>query len=95
MVRVTLVYVYGLETMAMRGKQEKVQVCGINYGSQKSGQVKNGLAGGGAEGRAGGGADGEAGGGAGGGADGGAGGGAGRGAWCETEFHEEAGEELK
>ena len=46
--RVTPAYVYGLETMAMRGKQEKAQVCRINYGSEKSGQVKNGGAEGGA-----------------------------------------------
>ena len=42
----------GLEIMAMRGKQEKAQVCGISYGSEKSGQVKNGGAGGGAVGGA-------------------------------------------
>ena len=41
-------YVYSLETMSMREKQEKAQVCGINYGSGKSGQVKNGGAEGGA-----------------------------------------------
>ena len=34
--------IYGLETMAMRERQEKAQVCGINSGSEKSGKVKNG-----------------------------------------------------
>ena len=38
-----------IETMAMMEKLEKAQDCGINYGSEKSEQVKDGAAEGGAE----------------------------------------------